>query len=172
VAGGSQGLPPRAVKTIRELIYWEYAKLAAEIAVGDRKNYGYVMATYERYKRNRMHPLAITHQIGLESKGSGECAFCRSADELTTDFVFPLLLGGPDRVDNQIPICARCKSSKGGMDLLHWYGKERRYEIPRLVFAKFLKLAYEVHEGAGTLDSHGLDKDLDVYDLAAIPAKK
>ena len=41
-------MPPSHVKTIRELIYWEYAKLIAEAAVGSRKNYGFVTHSYKR----------------------------------------------------------------------------------------------------------------------------
>jgi hypothetical protein len=37
--------PPAAVKTIRELIYWEYAKLIAK-AAGFDKNYRFIMSRY------------------------------------------------------------------------------------------------------------------------------
>jgi hypothetical protein len=30
-------MPPPNVRTIRQLLYWEYAKLVAERAVGDRE---------------------------------------------------------------------------------------------------------------------------------------
>ena len=49
-------MPPSHVKTIRELIYWEYAKLIAEAAVGSRKNYGFVTHSYKRLKSGKMNP--------------------------------------------------------------------------------------------------------------------
>ena len=45
--------PPRAVKTIRELIYWEYAKLIAK-AAGFDKNYGFIMSRFMKLKNKRI----------------------------------------------------------------------------------------------------------------------
>ncbi len=128
------------------------------------------MATYQRYKRTQAHPLAIIRQIGLESKGFGECAYCGSPDNLETDYIVPLSHHGPDRLDNHVSICPKCKNSKGDRELFHWYGKEKRYEIPRLVLAKYLKLAYDAHEDHRTLDSKDMNKDgtLDIYDIGAV----
>ena len=36
---------PRTFSTVRELIYWEYAKLISEKAVGDRMNYKFINFT-------------------------------------------------------------------------------------------------------------------------------
>ena len=128
------------------------------------------MATFQRYKRTQAHPLTIIRQVGLESKGLGGCAYCNSADNLEVDYIVPLSRQGLDRIDNRVSICARCKNSKGSRDLFEWYGKDRRYEIPRLVLAKYLKLAYEAHEVNGTLDSNDMNRDgaLDIYDIAAV----
>ncbi|MDE1832616.1 MAG: hypothetical protein KGI02_09670 [Thaumarchaeota archaeon] len=52
-------MPPKNIKTARDLIYWEYAKSIAGSAVGDRKNCGFVMHTYEKLKEQRIHPSAI-----------------------------------------------------------------------------------------------------------------
>lgn len=166
-------MPPSAVKSVRELIYWEYAKLVAEIAVGDRKNFRYVMATFQRFKHANSHPLAIMRENGLESKGQGECAYCGSPNELTNEYIIPLHKGGPDRPDNQIMECHKCKKAKGEKDLFKWYGKKRQYEIPRLVCAKYLKLVYDIHEGNGTLDSPDINKDgrLNVFDLGSLLRK-
>lgn len=66
--------------------------------------------------------------------------------------------------------CKKCNLSKGDRDPFEWYGKERRYEVPRLVLGKYLKLAYEAHEKSGTLDSQDLNADetLDVFDLGVV----
>lgn len=37
----------RTFATIRELIYWEYAKVISEKAVGDRLNYKFVNFTFQ-----------------------------------------------------------------------------------------------------------------------------
>jgi hypothetical protein len=41
-------MPPKHVKSVRQLIYWEYAKLIAGSAVGDRRNCRFVTYTYRR----------------------------------------------------------------------------------------------------------------------------
>jgi len=43
-------LPPKNIKTVRDLVYWEYAKLISGSAVGNRKNYGFVMHTFKKLK--------------------------------------------------------------------------------------------------------------------------
>ena len=55
-------MPPSHVKTIRELIYWEYAQLIAEAAVSRRKNYGFVTHSYKRLKSGKMNPSDILRE--------------------------------------------------------------------------------------------------------------
>ena len=49
-------------------------------------------------------------------------------------------------------------------------GPERYYDIPRLVLGKYLKIVYECHEKAGTLDKSDLNRDgeLNAFDLGVI----
>lgn len=69
--------------------------------------------------------------------------------------------------------CKKCNISKGDKDPYEWYG-ERKYDIPRIVLGKYLKLVYDAHEKAGTLDSFDMNIDgkLDVFDLGAIFRRK
>lgn len=66
--------------------------------------------------------------------------------------------------------CKKCNLSKSDRDPFEWYGKEKRYEIPRIVLGKYLKLVYEAHEKAGSLDLQDLNTDgtLDVFDLGVV----
>jgi hypothetical protein len=75
-----------------------------------------------------------------------------------------------DNFDNQILACKTCNCSKSGRDPFEWYGRERMYEIPRIVLGKYLKLIYDIHDKQGTLDFGDLDGDgeLNVYDLGVI----
>jgi len=41
-------LPPRAVKTIQDLIFWQYAKIISESAGYGKKQFGFVM---DRFKK-------------------------------------------------------------------------------------------------------------------------
>mgnify|MGYP001572791671 CR=1 FL=1 len=55
-------MPPPVVKTIRDLIYWEYAKLIAGSAVGDRKNYDFVMYTFNNLRKGNLKPSTILRE--------------------------------------------------------------------------------------------------------------
>jgi len=141
------------VKTIRELIYWEYAKLIAGSAVGNRKNYGFVMNSFMKLRENKMHPSAILRENKKLVIESNICAYCDSTENLHWEHIIPKSKGGPDTIDNMVQACQKCNLSKSDKDPYEWYGKEKRYEVPRLVLGKYLKIVYEEHEKKGTLDS-------------------
>jgi len=163
-------MPPKNVRTIRQLIYWEYAKLIAGRAVEDRKNYRFIMYTYKKLESGQMHPSSILRENRQLVEGEARCAYCGAEGNLQWDHIIPLSRGGPDTIDNQVRACPTCNQSKGDKDPFEWYGLERRYQLPRLVLGKYLKLVYEHHERAGTLDSLDINADglLNVLDLGAI----
>ena len=163
-------MPPKSVRSIRELIYWEYAKLVAGSAVGDRHNYRFVMYTYERFVKGTAAPSAILRENKILVETECCCAYCGAAGHLHWDHIIPQSRGGPDTIDNQVQACMPCNTSKGARDPFEWYGLERIDDLPRLVLGKYLKLVFEFHEEAGTLDAADLNHDgtLNVYDLGAI----
>jgi hypothetical protein len=164
-------MPPKNVRTIRELIYWEYAKLISGSAVGDRKNYGFVMYTYNQLKNKLMNPSAILRENKkLVEEASDICAYCGCHQDLQWEHIIPRSRGGPDTIDNMVRCCKGCNCAKGDKDPFEWYGKEKKYEIPRLVLGKFLKLAFDAHDKMGTLDSGDLNADgsMDILDLGAV----
>ena len=98
------------------------------------------------------------------------CVYCEKiCDGLQWEHIIPRSRGGLDTIDNLALACRECNLSKGARDLFEWYGKERQYEIPRLALGKYLKMIFEIHERAGTLDSADANADgrLDVFDLGA-----
>jgi hypothetical protein len=166
-------MPPRNVRSIRDLIYWEYAKLIAGSAVGNRKNYGFVMYTFKRLREQKLHPSAILRENqALVCENC--CAYCGAKENLQWEHIIPKSRGGPDTIDNMVQACRSCNLEKGNKGPFEWYGIKRRYEIPRIVLGKFLKLAFDHHEHLGTLDSEDLNADgkLDVYDLGVIFRKR
>ncbi len=51
------------------------------------------------------------------------CAYCfRKPKRLTLDHVVPLIRGGSNAIENCVPACATCNSSKGAKDLRVWLG--------------------------------------------------
>lgn len=168
-------LPPKIVRTVRDLIYWEYAILIAGSAVGDRKNRAFSMSTCIKLREGKLRPSTILRENKMLVEECADCcAYCGSKANLQWEHIIPKSRGGPDTIDNMVQSCQKCNLSKGDKDPYEWYGKEKKYEIPRLPLGKYLKLVFEAHEKAGTLDSLDLNIDgkLDVLDLGAIFRKK
>jgi hypothetical protein len=162
-------MPPRNVRTIRQLIYWEYAKLISGSALGDRKNYGFVMHTYKKLESGRLAPSAILRENQKLVEGGMVCAYCGEGRDLQWEHIIPRSRRGPDTIDNMVLACRACNLAKSDRDPFEWYGLDRRYEVPRLVLGKYLKLAFDFHEQAGTLDAEPPGGEgLSVFDLGAI----
>jgi|SRR3989339_449870 len=163
-------MPHASVKTIRDLIYWEYAKLIAGSAVGDRKNYGFVMHTYKKLKDEHIKPSQILRENKMFVESDNVCAYCDSLENLEWEHIIPKKKIDLDTIDNMVKACKKCNLEKSGRDPFEWYKKEKQYEVPRIVLGKYLKLIYGLHEKRGTLDSTDLNNDgkLDIYDLGVI----
>jgi hypothetical protein len=161
--------PPNAVKTVRELIYWEYAKVIAHGA-GFEGNYGFIMSRFQKLKKGEMKWSDIMRDDRKTIElGKSCCIYCNCKKNLSWDHLIPLHKGGPNIISNQIVACRSCNSSKGDKDIFEWYAG-RQEEIPALVKSKYLKLVYDFHEAMGTLDlaDVNMDGNLDVMDLGAI----
>ncbi len=169
-------MPPKNVRTVRQLIYWEYAKLIAGRAVGDSKNWRFVMYTFKKLDGGQMKPSEILRENKLLYKEREGCVYCQDQRaDLQWDHLIPKSRGGSETMDNMVPACRTCNASKGALDLFEWYG-ERRDDIPRLVLGKYLKLIFDYHKQMGTLDDADINADgkLDILDLGAVfpPARR
>lgn len=168
-------MPPKAVKTVRDLIFWEYAKLVAQSADKEGE-YGFIMRVFQDFRSGKREWSAILREDTLMLKqGVQQCVYCGSTSDLTMDHIIPQRIKAPPECDvhkvhNLVCCCRSCNSKKGGRDVQTWYGLEDRGDIPRLVRGKFLKLVYKCHECRGTLTRTDVDMDgkLDVMDLGAI----
>ncbi|MGH2080253.1 HNH endonuclease [Aerococcus urinaeequi] len=57
------------------------------------------------------------------------CAYCRKETKLTYDHFIPLSKGGFLSVENTIPCCKSCNSSKNNRDFHEWYPKQSSYSL-------------------------------------------
>lgn len=139
-------------RTVRELIYWEYAKLVAEKMSGSRKSYAAVTYAFKEFIAERKTMSALLRENKLLVASEKACVYCGSVEPLQWEHVIPRSRGGPDTIDNLVLACRACNLSKATRDPYEWYGKDRRHEIPRVVVGKYLKLMYDRHEELGILD--------------------
>lgn len=157
-------MPPSYIKTIRQLILWEYAKLIAQSA-GLPDNYGFIVSRYKKLGKGEIKMSSILREDQEQLKEQ-RCVYCGSKKNLVFDHLIPKSKGGPNVISNQVLACKKCNAIKGSKDVFEWYEK-REEDIPRLVKGKYLKLVYEFHEKMGTLDRTDMNQDgkLDVMDL-------
>lgn len=170
-------MPPKFVKTVRQLIYWEYAQLIAR-AAGFEGNYAFIVSRYKKLATGEMKWSSSVRDRLKELDKGRVCVYCGSTTGLTVDHIIPVSRAGLDprvtrlleSADNTVCACRKCNTSKGDKDVFEWYGPDRANEVPKLVVSKFLKLAYDLHETQGTLDLEdpNMDGVLNIYDLGVV----
>ncbi|MHA1271726.1 MAG: HNH endonuclease [Candidatus Helarchaeota archaeon] len=153
-------MPPSAVRTIKDLIYWQYAKIIAESAGFGKKNYGFVMRKYKQLQAGEI-TWKMLREYTIERNKTKECIFCGSISDLTMEHLLPRCFNGPDNEKNIVWICKTCNSSKGNKRLYEFWTYKKgfnaaKYEVPRIAEGKYLKLVYETCDNKNFLD---LDED-------------
>lgn len=149
-------MPPPAVKTVRDQIFWQYAKLISKSAGFGINNRAFQMSRFIALRDGKITWSSTIREWLREHEKPDECIYCGSKSDLTVEHVLPRSCGGPDITDNVIRACKKCNSSKGGKRLYEWIGLKNKDDVPRIAEGKYLKLLYGLHEGMGTL---GIDKN-------------
>jgi hypothetical protein len=144
------------VKTLRELIYWQYAKIIADSAGMGKKRWAFVMDRFEKLKDETIFWNSIREYV-RERENPSNCFFCGAREQLSLEHLFPRTHGGPNEEKNMAWVCRTCNSSKGGRRPYEYWtlqdGLEAaRYDMPRLVEGKYLKFLFETLSAAGSLD--------------------
>jgi hypothetical protein len=161
-------MPPPAVKTIRDLIFWEYSKLISESAGFGRKEYKFVMSKFKELQKDEIKWSTILREdLKIDNT---KCSYCGSVENLSNDHIVPKRECHFAEIHNIVIACKNCNSSKSDKDLIEWYGLDRQYEIPRLAMGKYLKLLYVCHECRETLHKADLNADgkINLLDLGFI----
>jgi len=146
-------LPPAAVKTIEDLLYWQYSKLIARSA-GYDKNYRFIMDRFKKLSSGEINWSGSIREYIREQEVPGQCIYCGSKEKesLSVDHLIPKSRGGIDGGDNLVVACKKCNSRRKDKGIYEWYQLERRNEVPRIVEGKYLKELYSLHEEKDTLN--------------------
>ncbi len=145
-------MPPPAVKTISDLLFWQYAKIISESAGEGKANYGFIMNRFKNLQSGKIQWSSSIREYVKEHERPSACVYCASsATDLTLEHMLPKSRGGPDIPDNAVWVCGSCNARKGSKRLYEWYGLENRNELPRIAEGKYLKLLFSIHESRGTL---------------------
>ncbi len=174
-------MPDRDVQTIRDLIYYQYAKIVARRAFSSadgvqakQKNYGFVKQTFLKLKSGEMSWSDITREDWQLVESDRKCIYCGCEADLHREHLVPRSIrikpecGDCDAIQsihNQVFACQPCNKSKGVKGLYQFYRSrhptEKKYYdfIPPLAEKKYLKTIMRCHCCASTLDGGDLDGD-------------
>jgi hypothetical protein len=145
-------MPPRAVKTVRQIIYYQYAKIISEASGFGKVNYGMIMSKWKQLNEGEIHWSSSVREWLKERENSKVCIYCGAEKDLTIEHILPRSCGGEDIPDNVVMVCKNCNSSKGGKRLYEWRGLDAKDTHHRVAEGKYLKYLYSRHEKQGTLD--------------------
>ena len=148
-------MPSKSIKTIRDIIYYQYAKIISESAGFGKENYGMIMSKVKQLRSGEIVWSSSVREWVKELENPNVCIYCGSVTDLTTEHLLPKSCGGEDVVDNVIRACKSCNSSKGGKRLYEWRGLKNKDSHHRIAEGKYLKYLYPRHEQNGTLDAGG-----------------
>lgn len=79
----------------------------------------------EYIKRSKQRP-SIPKCIYTEIRKSGPCVYCGNKSECV-DHIFPLARGGTEHIENLVPACLKCNTSKGDKLLTEWIPERMKH---------------------------------------------
>ena len=182
-------MPDRDVETIRDLIFYQYAKIMAKSAMkatdgkqAKSQHYGFIKKSFLELKTGEMKWSDILREDWQFVGSEHECIYCGSRNDLQKEHIVPKSIRINYRcpscdtvqgIHNQVYGCKDCNSIKSTQGLYSFYkarhpDEKKFYDyIPILLEKKYLKSIYKCHECAKTLDAGDLDGDeeLTVLDL-------
>jgi hypothetical protein len=149
-------LPPATVKNVRDLLFWQYAKIIAVSAGFCKDDYGFVTKKLKQLRTGEIEWNEIREYI-KEKDLNGECIYCGAKTGLTLEHLLPRCFNGPNSEKNVVWVCRTCNSKKGSKRLYEYWVIQRglkkgKNEVPRIAEGKYLKFAYEVLEEQNLLD--------------------
>ncbi len=174
-------MPDREVASIKDLIYYQYAKIIARRAFSasngrsaKKQHYGFIKKTFLELKNGAKNWSEITREDWQLVESEKECIYCGHRDDLHREHVVPKSLKINSRcatcdtiqgIHNQVWACGPCNIKKGTKGLYEFFRvmhpHEKKYYdfIPPLVEKKYLKTIYCCHQCAQTLNRGDLDGD-------------
>lgn len=144
-------MPPRYVQTIRDELFYEYAKLISRSAFG-KLDHGFIGNRVKALREGSISISGTIKEWAREQTLPKECVFCGSTENLQGDHLIPRAKEGANVADNMVLSCRTCNASRGKRGIYEWLGLERKDHLHRLVAGKYLKQLFALHEAAGTLD--------------------
>lgn len=159
------------VKTIRDLIWLQYAKTLARGAMLPEE---VISRTLEDLRSGVRDWSVITHDDSLLAGPERKCAYCGRTTDLSHEHLVSSSLAITEKcpncdtiqtLHNKVWACRKCNAAKGTLGLYQFYQRrsvgKKRFEdsIPPLLEKKYLKVVYDCLDCAKCLDEGDMDGD-------------
>ena len=82
-------MPPPAVKSVRQIIYYQYAKIIASSSGFGKAHYGMIMSKWKDLCAGTIHWSSSVREWVREREHPGECIYCGGNKDLTTEHILP-----------------------------------------------------------------------------------
>ncbi len=177
-------MPDRDVSTIRDLIYYQYAKIIAKSAFAASdgreakgRHYGFIKQTLRELMSGAKSLSEITREDWQFVQSDAMCIYCGARTNLAKEHIVPRSIRVNERchvcdkiqgIHNQIWACKPCNSAKGNRGLYSFYrmkypAEKKYYDyIPPLLEKKYLKTIYNCHNCSQTLEMGDMDGDAEI----------
>lgn len=162
-------MPDRDVKTICDLIYYQYAKVIDRRAFSAQdgkdakaQHYGFIKRTFKELKSGEKSWSEITREDWQFVESDKKCSYCGAKDDLHREHIVPKSLNIKPEcstcdtiqgLHNQVWACKKCNALKGTRGLYEFFRSLPPKE------KKYLKTIYYCHECAQTLRKGDIDED-------------
>ncbi len=156
-------MPPSAVKTVRDQIFWQYAKLISKSAGFGINNRGFQMSRFIGLRDGKITWSSTIREWLREHEKPDEGIYCGSKSDLTIEHVLPRSRGGPDITDNVIRACKKCNSGKGGKRLYEWIGMKNKDDVNKRI-DEICEKGIEITEKIDQLEGGDLQNKLKIME--------
>ena len=129
--------PDREVKTIQDLIFYQYAKIIARRAFSalngkeaKQKHYGFIKKTFRELKSGIKSWSNITREDWQFVETKKKCIYCGTEHDLHREHIVPRSLriklecgacNAIQGIHNQVWACKQCNSAKGTLGLYEFF---------------------------------------------------
>ncbi len=149
-------MPPPEVQTLRDLMYWQYAKILSSAAGMGKTQHHFVLDRFIKLRGGEIAWSSIDDYV-KQREDSSHCAHCGLKGVLTIDQLFPKSLHGPKDGKNSVWVCGGCRTMKGDKRLYeYWVSKgglaAAKYNVPHIAEGKYLSLLHDTFDATGVLD--------------------
>jgi hypothetical protein len=177
-------MPHRDTKILRDVIWFQYAKLVARSAFklpdgheAKARCYGFIKNVFRELQAGTKSWSDVTREDWQLVDSEKKCAYCESTDNLAREaLVITDRCPSCTKIQatyNQIWVCKSCNSAKGTLGLYTFFNSRmpetrKFYDfLPALLEKKYLIAAYDCLDCAKCLDQGDLDGDgeLTVFDI-------